>query len=147
MPKHEPAPASYTIRAEAADDDTQDLTAPHPGTGIRVYMAATGAVITAIALALVLTIAGLMHADNVNAGQAAQIRGLDAANARLSGQLSVVAAALAGQDPAADPALITCADLRQMALTLITGGSVSAVPGPVSLATAPVRLPGHCAKR
>jgi hypothetical protein len=135
--------ASYTIRAEAAGDGTQDLTAPRLSLGVKVFMAVTVAVMTAIALALVLTIAGLMHADNVNAGQAAQIRGLDAANARLSGGLSVMTAALAGQDTA----LISCADLRHMALTVITGGSVSAVPGPVSLTLGPVRLPGHCAKR
>jgi hypothetical protein len=88
-----------------------------------------------------------MHADNVSTGQAAQIRGLNQANARLSTQLSQVSATLAGQNPSADTDLITCADLRHMGLEVTTGGSVSSVPGSVDLSQTPAQIPAHCAKR
>jgi hypothetical protein len=142
------AASSYTIRAEAApDENTKDFKVPHMDLGIKVYMVATGAVMVAMAIALVLTIGGLMHADNVNGGQAAQIHALNQANARLADQASRMTATLSGQNPASDTDLITCGDLRHMGLTVTTGGSVSSVPGTVSLIQNPVRIPAHCAKR
>jgi uncharacterized protein HemX len=139
-------PASFTIRPEAAEEETQDTTMPLD-VAVKVYMAATGAVIVVIAIALVLAIGGLMHANSVNGGQAAQIRSLNQANARMSLQISQMTATLSGQNPASDTDLITCADLRRMGLTLTTGGSVSSVPGTVNLSQNPVRIPAHCAKR
>jgi hypothetical protein len=138
--------ASYTIRPE---DDTENVPSvpPRLSPGVRIYLAGTGAAILVLAVALVLTVAGLMHAGSVNAGQAAQIRSLNQANARLSVQSSQMNAALNGQNPAADASLVTCTDLRRMGLVVTTGGSVSSVPGTVSLRQAPVRLPGHCARR
>ena len=142
------APASFTIYAESDEESTRDAKAPRPSmTIIWVCLAITGAVIAVIAIALVLTIGGLMHADNVNAGQAAQIRSLNQANARLMTEQSEMNAALNGQNPAADTNLVTCADLRKMGLTIATGGSVSSVPGTVSLSQNPVRIPAHCAGR
>jgi hypothetical protein len=142
------AAASYTIRAEAAPGkNTKDSPVPRVGLGVKVYMVATGAVIAAMATALVLTVGGLVHADNVNGGQAAQIHALNQANARLADQASRMTAALSGQNPAGDTDLITCGDLRHMGLTVTTGGSVSSVPGTVSLIQNAVRMPAHCATR
>jgi len=140
------ASASYTIRAKAAPEETtQDFCAPRLSTGLRVLMIATGVAILAVALAFMA--GGLVHADSVNSGQAAQIRGLNQANARMSLQISQMTATLSGQNPASDTDLVTCGDLRHMGLTVTTGGSVSSVPGSVDLSSNPVRLPAHCSKR
>jgi hypothetical protein len=140
-------PASFTIWAEE-DEPAQDVKVPRPNTNIIwVCLAVTGIVITGMAIALVLTIGGLMHANTVNTGQAAQIRSLNQANARLMTEQSEMNAALNGQNPAADTNLVTCGDLRKMALTVTTGGTVSSVPGTVSLTQSPARIPAHCAKR
>jgi hypothetical protein len=140
-------PASFTIWAEE-DEPAQDVKGPRQSmTRIWLCVAITGAVVAVIAVGLVLAIGGLMHADNVNAGQAAQIRGLNQANARLMTEQSEMNAALNGQNPAAETNLVTCDDLRKMGLTVITGGSVSSVPGAVSLSQSPARMPAHCAKR
>jgi hypothetical protein len=141
------ASASYTIRARAAPEETtQDFSVLRLSTGLRVFMIVTGAAILAIAVALAVMAGGLMHADSVNSGQAAQIRGLNQANARMSLQISQMAATLSGQNPASDTDLVTCGDLRHMGLTVTTGGSVSSVPGSVDLSSNPVRLPAHCSK-
>jgi uncharacterized protein HemX len=90
------------------------------------------------------------------ASQAAEIHLLDQSNTRLaqeqaadvtqrdqvSAQLGQMSSRLAAADPSGS--LITCADLRRMDLTETTGGSVSAVPGNVSLSQSRVPLPRHC---
>jgi hypothetical protein len=140
-------PASFTIWAEE-DEPAQDTKTPRQGmTRVWLCVAITGAVVAVIAVGLVLAIGRLMHADNVNAGQAAQIRALNQADARLMTEQSEINAALNGQNPAADTNLVTCGDLRKMALTVTTGGTVSSVPGAVSLTQSPARIPAHCAKR
>jgi hypothetical protein len=139
--------ASYTIRAEQAPEEEMPDVKPPLCKGVRAFMIAAGAVLLALGVGLVLTIGGLMHADKVNSGQAAQIHALNQSNARMSGQLSVVAAALSGQNPADDTNLITCADLRKMGLSVTTGGSVSSVPGSVNLSQNAVRIPAHCPER
>jgi hypothetical protein len=89
--------------------------------------------------------------NTISGAQATQIHQLYQANSRLAGelsaqgtQLSAVAARVA--DPAVNPSLITCRDLRQLGLVATSGGSVSAVPGNVSLSQSPVPIPGHCRK-
>jgi hypothetical protein len=142
--------ASYTIHAD--EENTQDIRLTDKGT--RLWLIVIGAFLGVITLALLFTIAGLLHADNVNRGQAAQIHALNQANARLAGQLSAqsnqlsgMSAKVAAADPSADTSLITCGDLRRMGLTVTTGGNVSSVPGTVSLSQSPVKLPGHCSAR
>jgi len=139
MNARQDVPASFTIWTE--EDETQDRKIPGPNINvIWLCLAITGAVIAVVAAGLILAIGGLMHADSVNAGQAAQIRALNQANARMSGQLSQM-------NPASDTKLVTCGDLRKMGLTVTTGGTVSSVPGSVSLAQNPIRIPAHCPKR
>ena len=138
------APASFTIYAEGEEEPTQEVKASRADLA---YMITSGAIIAAIGIALVHMAAGLMHADKVSTGQAAQIHALNQANARMSLQLSQMNSALNGQNPSTDPDLLTCADLRKMGLTITAGGSVSSVPGTVSLSQIPVRIPAHCAKR
>ena len=65
----------------------------------------------------------------------------------MTGTLSGLSARLAASDPSADTNLITCADLARMGLTTTTGGSVSSVPGSVSLNTTRVPIPAHCSAR
>jgi hypothetical protein len=138
------ANATFTIYAESEEESAKGAKVPRVDL---VYMISSGAVIVVIAVALVFMVGGLVHADNVNSGQAAQIRSLNQANARMSLQLSQMNSALSGQNPAADSNLVTCADLRKMGLTITTGGSVSSVPGTVNLSQNPVRIPAHCSKR
>lgn len=140
------ARASYTIRADAAEEAMQDFKVPHVDLGIKVFMIATGVVIAAIAIGLVLTVGGLMHANAMNSGQASQIRALNQANARMSLQISQMTATLSGQNPASDPDLITCGDLRRMGLVITTGAAIQA-GGSIGLSQNPVSLPKHCAKR
>lgn len=117
-------------------------------------MLVTAGITAAIAVAaLGLSIVSLLHLDNVSELQATQIRLLDQANTRLAGelsaestQLSQMTVRLAGADPASDSNLVTCRDLKNMGLVATNGGSVSSVPGPVSLSQSAVPMPGHCEK-
>jgi hypothetical protein len=104
------------------------------------------------ALALVFSIVGLSHANNVGNLQATQIHQLDQANTRLAGELSAVstqlsqmAARLAAADPASDSNLITCRDLQSMGLIATNGASI-VTGGGISLNQNAVSLPGHCKK-
>jgi hypothetical protein len=160
--RHKYASADYVIRGTAGTEDdreTQDnMRIKFPGspasTGLRAYIIVSACLIGGLALVLALTVASLLGAAGKLNSQGAQIRGLNQANARMSSQLGQVtstvsglSARLAASDPSADTSLITCADLAQMGLTVTTGGSVSAVPGDVSLNTSRVRLPSHCSAR
>jgi hypothetical protein len=96
-------------------------------------------------------LAGVFHANGTSAFQAKKIQNLDTSNTRLAAenaalsmQLSQLSARLSAADPSSDASLVTCSDLRQMRLTVITGGSVSSVPGSVSLSQSAVALPAHC---
>jgi hypothetical protein len=141
------APASFTIYAESDEEATQDVKVTRPSmTIIWLCLAITWAVVAVVAVGLVLTIGGLVHADNVNAGQGAQIHALNQANARMSLQISQMNSALSGQNPASDSSLVTCTDLRHMGLTVTTGGTVASVPGIVNLTQSLLRIPAHCAK-
>jgi hypothetical protein len=137
-------------------ESTYEIREPEDKPPPRPKASAAGVALTAvgIAAALCLALAALAiaaHAGKVSTSQAAQIRALDQSNTRLAGELAADSSQLAGMsarlaaaDPASDSALITCADLRRMNLLATTGGSVSAVPGPVSLSQSAVALPAHC---
>lgn len=111
-------------------------------------------VIAGIVLAVSVAVFGVVHADKVSSSQAAQIQALDKSNTHLAGELATVTnqlsqmsaklSATQSEASATNPDLITCADLRHMDLTTTTGGSVSAVPGSVSLDQGSVPLPEHC---
>jgi hypothetical protein len=114
-----------------------------------------------IIAALTVSVLALLHVSTVSTPQAAQIRSLQSSSTRLAGQVAAERAEIAGlrselaglgarltsADPASDPSLITCGDLRRMDLRQTTGGSVPAVPGPVDLDQAAVALPAHCARK
>jgi hypothetical protein len=116
------------------------------GKFVRIGMAVSGVLVAANVVSAVLFQARMNDLTNV---QQTQIHQLYQANSRLAGQLSAQSTQL-GQVSAGlateNPSLITCRDLKNMALTAITGGSVSAVPGNVSLSTNTIPLPGHCKK-
>lgn len=123
---------------------------PKPGAAVPLAAAAVAVAVAALCMAVL----GMLNAGSTasaNRSQAAQIRALSAANARLSRELTAqgtelqqVTARLAAADPASDANLITCSDLRSMHLTTTGGGSVSSVPGNVNLSQNPVPLPAHC---
>jgi hypothetical protein len=112
-----------------------------------------GIAIAMAALALALSLVGFLHQNKATAQQAIQIRLLNQANARLaielaqdSTRLNSMTAVLTGDDPSSDGNLVTCRDLRQMNLSVTTGGSVNSVPGTVNLQQSAVSLPRHCGR-
>ncbi len=142
-PEKQEIPATYQLRPEVKHLKIA-----------RTVLVAAGIVAAIAVAALGLSIVGLLHASNVSKLQAAQIHLLDQANTRLAGelsaqstQLSQMSARLAAADPASDSSLITCRDLRNMGLVATNGGSVSSVPGAVSLNQSAVPMPGHCGKK
>jgi hypothetical protein len=135
------APTSYEIYPEKPRE-------PGQWTFTRIGLIVAG--IVAVAIMVIQSLA-ITHLSTISGAQATQIHQLYQANSRLAGQvsaqgtqLSQVSAKVA--DPAVNPSLITCHDLRNMALIAITGASVSSVPGSVNLSQSAVPIPGHCKK-
>jgi hypothetical protein len=141
-------PASYALHPQ----NKTDSKARHLplGTGLAITAVIAVAALWAAAISLVM----LLHARNISSAQATQIRALNQANTHLAGEVAALStrqtqtsAQVAAADPAADSSLITCTDLKHMRLMTATGGSVSSVPGTVSLTQSPVSLPQHCSSR
>lgn len=136
-------PAEYELRPEEPS--------PVKPASMTTILIAIGVLVALAAGIIALLLAA--HGDSTASQQTTQIRNLDKANVRLAGeiasqgnQLSAMTAKLAASDPSSDSSLITCHDLRGMGLRATTGGSVSAVPGAVSLNQPAVPLPAHCRK-
>jgi uncharacterized protein HemX len=117
------------------------------------------AIVAVVALVIAAWAFAGQHQDTRTiASQAAEIHLLDQSNTRLaqeqaadvtqrdqvSAQLAQMSSRLAAADPSSS--LITCADLRHIRLMVVSGGTVSAVPGSVNLAESsmPFPLPRHC---
>jgi hypothetical protein len=115
-------------------------------------------VVLVVVAAITITSLGVLRANGMSNSQAAQIHALKIANARLAyevtteqselRQLSAKQTQMSARlaSAASNNGLVTCNDLRHMNLTTTTGGSVSAVPGSVSLNQSAVSLPAHCRK-
>jgi hypothetical protein len=144
--RHE-IPASYALHPE----HRAQARARHLPLPLGAALAVTAVIAVAALWAAAISIVMLLHARNVSSAQAAQLRALGQSNTRLAGEVAALghrqaqlSAQVAAADPAADASLITCTDLRRLRLMAATGGSVSAVPGTVSLTQSPVPLPEHC---
>jgi hypothetical protein len=141
--------ATYKLRPENRAEVTRTQVASRA-----LAFALTGTAVAAVALAAaVVAIIMLLHARNVSSSQAAQIHALDQANTRLTStliaeqdRLAQTSARITKTDPADDANLITCSDLKRMNLKATTGGSVSSVPGTVTMTQNLVTLPAHCAR-
>lgn len=135
-------PSTYEIR-----QPPEDPQAAGRGKIIVIAMAVITILVVANVISVVLFETKLNDLTSI---QGVQIRQLYQANSRLADQLSAqstqMSAGLAASNPAADSNLITCRDLKSMALVATNGGSVSAVPGSVSLSQSAVPMPGHCRK-
>jgi hypothetical protein len=132
-------PATYEIHAE------EKASQARVGTGTMALI--IGSVMIALCAVLV-AVAGQLHANKVNAEQSAQIHMLNLDNSRMASELSAqnsalnqVSDVLAKNGPASS--FVTCSDLRRLRLTVTTGASIEA-GGSVAVSTSPVALPPHC---
>lgn len=141
-------------------DATYEVRPPEPSKK-RISVGELALLVAGIVAALSIAVAALLHSNDMNSSQSVSTRALDQSNTQLSAeigrlksdinsltnQLANVNNRLAQTDAKVNdplPNFVTCADLRHMNLTVTDSGSVSAVPGPVSLDVSPVVLPSHC---
>jgi hypothetical protein len=147
----EDIPASYELHP--GERSAQELRIRHSSITLGTGLAFTAIIAAAALVTAVISIMLLLHARSVSSFQTSQIHAVDQSNTRLAQEIaglsnrqSEISAQVAAADPASDSNLITCRDLRNMGLMATTGGSISSVPGTVSLNQSPVSLPAHCSK-